>query len=138
MPIEILNSRCRSQILLNQNIALRSLSQSLSKSDFYRRIQLHSLYFIFVQFISLPVNFLFFHHTCHPLSQHCLFSVFNQSKKSVKDRSYAKILNLKSISKVSTHFARCLQSRSQRPRSFWLGPRNRELWEKSEGPLSQH
>ena len=32
--MKILNSRCLFQILLNQNMALRSLSQSLSKSDF--------------------------------------------------------------------------------------------------------
>lgn len=64
MPIKILNSRCLSQILLNQNMALRSLSQSLSKSDFISISQLHSSYFIFVQFTSLPANVLFFHHTC--------------------------------------------------------------------------
>lgn len=66
--------------LLNQSMALRSLSQSLSKSDFISIGQLHSLYFSFVQFTALPANVLFFHHTCQIVAAMFVFSFQSKLK----------------------------------------------------------
>ena len=78
LPIKFLNSRCRSQILLHQNMALRGLSQSYSKSDFISLVSCTRLdLFLYNSPRFLPISY--FSHLRYSLSQQCLFSVFNQS-----------------------------------------------------------